>query len=129
MTPRPGLCLVLRAWIELARYDIINAVRGFRGVSERCQATAHSAVCDDAAWEANVCDAIALASSLYIKPVRCLQRSVCAVWLLRQSGIAARLVIGYRPVPFHSHAWVEVDGRVVNDSRSYPARLRVLYTQ
>ena len=33
----------------------------------------------------------------------------------RRNGIAAQLVIGCRPLPFESHAWVEVDGRVVND--------------
>jgi hypothetical protein len=35
-------------------------------------------------------------------------------------------VIGYRPSPFFSHAWVEVDGRIVNDSPVYQERLFVL---
>ena len=69
-----------------------------------------------------------LATCLYWKPVLCLQRSVCAVRLLRSHGVAARLVIGYRPSPFFSHAWVEVDGRVVNSSPAYKTRLRVLYS-
>jgi hypothetical protein len=50
------------------------------------------------------------------------------VRLLRKHDVVARLVIGYRPVPFFSHAWVEVNGRVVNDSPAYRERLQVLYT-
>jgi len=51
---------------------------------------------------------VSLAACFYWKPVRCLQRSVAAMRLLRKCGIDGRLVIGYRPSPFFSHAWVEV---------------------
>src|ERR1041384_5341892 len=63
----------------------------------------------------------------YWKPVLCLQRAVCTVRLLRRHGIFARLVIGYRPSPFFSHAWVEVDGRVVYGSPAYQKRLKPLH--
>ena len=43
-----------------------------------------------------------------------------------KAGVEARLTIGYRAAPFLSHAWVEVDGRVVNDSQAYKERLQVL---
>jgi hypothetical protein len=36
-------------------------------------------------------------------------------------------VIGYRPSPFFSHAWVEIDGRLVNDLPGYAEQLRVLH--
>jgi hypothetical protein len=52
---------------------------------------------------------------------------VIATWLLRRQGIAAELVIGYRPLPFESHAWVEVDGRVVNDRSQYQRAFTVLH--
>jgi hypothetical protein len=39
-----------------------------------------------------------------------------------------RLVIGYRLLPFFSHAWVEIEGLVVGDSPAYKTRLRVLET-
>jgi len=35
-------------------------------------------------------------------------------------------VIGYQTGPFFGHAWVEVDGRVVNDAEVYKQRLHVL---
>jgi hypothetical protein len=51
----------------------------------------------------------------YWKEVRCLQRSAATVFLLRKSGVAAQLVLGAQQIPFRAHAWVEVDGRIVND--------------
>src|SRR5215813_13721417 len=53
--------------------------------------------------------------------------TVCTVRLLRKHGVHARLVIGYRPSPFFSHAWVEVDGRVVYGSPAYQKRLQPLF--
>jgi len=47
--------------------------------------------------------------------VLCLQRSVATTLLLRRSGVRAEMVIGAQLLPFRSHAWVEVDGAVVND--------------
>ena len=62
----------------------------------------------------------------YVKRVACLQRSFVATRLLRRHGFAAEMVIGCRPLPFESHAWVEIDGRVVNDLPQYPRAFTVL---
>jgi len=111
--------LVFRALCELARYEAIMCLRGFGCVQKQLsrQCVAEKPAGPD--LERAICDAILLATCLYWKPVLCLQRSVCAVRLLRKHGVLARLAIGYRPVPFFSHAWVEVDGRVVNSSPAY----------
>ena len=119
--------LVVRAWCELARFDLLRAMSAgstlhLRRVAVRGQKA------PDAERTSNVCNAVATATCLYWKPVMCLQRSVCAARLLRARGVPARLVIGYRPDPFLSHAWVEVDDRVVNDSPIYRQRLFVLYS-
>jgi hypothetical protein len=82
----------------------------------------------DRELEPSLCDAVLTATCLYWKPVLCLQHSVCLARLLRARGVRARLIIGYRAVPFFSHAWVEVDGRVVNDSPAYKSRLQILHT-
>jgi hypothetical protein len=121
------LWLVLRALGELACFDLVYAVRGFRGVHRPLVGYSAAHIRHDVAITDAVCVAVATASCFYWKPVLCLQRSVCAVRMLRRYGVPARLVIGYRPVPFLSHAWVEVDGRVVNDSPAYQQRLRVLH--
>jgi hypothetical protein len=120
--------LVLRALWELARYDAIITLRGFGSVQRQLKRQSAAAKTTSPELKQALCDAVLLATCLYWKPVLCLQRSVCAVRLLRTYGIAAKLVIGYRPAPFFSHAWVEVDGRVVNGSSAYQSRLRVLCT-
>jgi hypothetical protein len=120
--------LVFRALYELARYDVIIWLRGFGCIQRQLSRQSIAPKPTSTELERAICDAVLLATCLYYKPVLCLQRSVCAVRLLRKNGIVAKLVVGYRPAPFFSHAWVEVDGRVVNGSSAYQARLRVLYS-
>jgi hypothetical protein len=120
---------VLRAYSELIRYDVITACTGFAGIQARCRNISVPAV-DGREGDAHVAavhDAMQVACGAYWKRVLCLQRSACTAWLLRRHGVQARLVIGYRPVPFYAHAWVEVDGHVVNDAPVYRQRLRVLH--
>ena len=62
-----------------------------------------------------VCAAIDLACVFYLKRVLCLQRSAAATLLLRSHGIPAELIIGTQLIPAKSHAWVEIDGVVIND--------------
>jgi len=62
-----------------------------------------------------VCAAVDKACAFYWKQVLCLQRSAATACLLRNYGVRAELVIGTQQLPFNSHAWVEVEGRVVND--------------
>lgn len=119
--------LVVRALWELARYEVMNCFFGF-GAIQRQMARQPVKTRRRPPETALVCDAVALAMCFYWKPVLCLQRSVAAARLLRKCAIPARLVIGYRPSPFFSHAWVEVEGRVVNDSPAYKQRLIVLFT-
>ena len=119
--------LVGRAWCELVRFDLLRAVPTgstlrLRRVGPRGQKAT------EAERTSALCSAVATAACLYWKPVMCLQRSVCTARLLGACGVPARLVIGYRPDPFFSHAWVEVDDRVVNDSPIYRQRLFVLYS-
>ncbi|HKG46747.1 MAG TPA: lasso peptide biosynthesis B2 protein [Pyrinomonadaceae bacterium] len=75
---------------------------------------------------AGICNAVAEACVWYVKRVHCLQRSAVTTWLLRLHGVPAELVIGCRPVPVRSHAWVEVNGNVVNDRPQYQKFFRVL---
>lgn len=72
-----------------------------------------------------ICSAVDLACIWYWKHVLCLQRSASTTCLLRKYGVPAQLVIGVQQLPFRAHAWVEVDGRVVND-KPYMAEKYVL---
>jgi len=120
--------LVFRALCELTRYEALSRLRGFGCIQRQLRRQSIAGKPATPVLERAICDAVLLATCLYWKPVLCLQRSVCAVRLLRMHGIVARLVVGYRPAPFFSHAWVEVDGRVVNGSPAYRTRLRPLFT-
>jgi hypothetical protein len=117
--------LTVQAWLALVACDLA-LVAGFVRVHEsvrRCRvrrAGARPVDADTIVW------AVDEACVWYAKRVACLQRSVVATWLLRRHGIAAELVIGYRPIPFESHAWVEVNGRIVNDRPQYQKVFSVL---
>lgn len=119
--------LVFRAFYELARYEVIISLRGSGCILSQLKMQSIAAKPASHELEQAICDAVLLATCFYWRPVLCLQRAVCTVRLLRRHGIVARLVIGYRPTPFFSHAWVEVDGRVVYGSPAYQKRLRLLH--
>ena len=118
---------VIRALYELARYEVIISLRGSGRILQQLRRQSIVARSTGHELEQAICDAVLLATCFYWKPVLCLQRAVCTARLLRKHGIVARLVIGYRPSPFFSHAWVEVDGRVVYGSPVYQQRLRPLH--
>src|SRR5579871_1684619 len=111
---------VAQAWLysrvlwELLRYDLVLACRGFHGVRPRNRKRNPECSVQNPLLEATVCEAVKSVAPLYWKPIRCLQRSIVTARLMRERGIPAEVVIGYTPVPFFSHAWVEVAGRVVN---------------
>jgi transglutaminase superfamily protein len=122
---RLGL-LTGHAWLGLIAFDVAR-LAGFARVHDwvtrrRPSATRRRsrATVDDIVW------AVDEACVWYVRRAACLQRSVVATWLLRHYGLEAALVIGCRPLPFESHAWVEVDGRIVNDRPQYQKFFTVL---
>ena len=119
--------LLIRALYELARYEVVLSLRGSGRILSQLRRQSISTESNSTDLEKTICDAVLLATCFYWKPVLCLQRAICTVRLLRRHGIHARLVIGYRPSPFFSHAWVEVDGRVLYGSAAYQKRLLPLH--
>jgi len=65
-----------------------------------------------------VCMAMRHARVWYPRRVRCLQRSAVLACLLRSYGVPAQMVLGSQKMPFKGHAWVEVDGKAINERRS-----------
>jgi hypothetical protein len=59
--------------------------------------------------------ALDVACIFYPNPVLCLQRSAVLVTILRKRGAPAQMIIGAQKLPFKAHAWVEVNGRIIND--------------
>ena len=118
--------LVFRALWELTAHSLVTSVAGFNGVHARLVRTRIKNRVAEPGVEAAVCRAVSLAVTMVPWRVWCLQRSAVTVRLLRQRGAKADFVVGYRPTPFFSHAWVEVDGRVVNDDSGYQQQLAIL---
>jgi hypothetical protein len=116
--------LYLRLIKELLRYDVIEAALGFQGVHQRLQRRVSRERSSRPELEATICEAVQRIVPFYCKRVRCLQRSVVTTHVLSAYGIPADVVIGYRLAPFLAHAWVEVGGRVVNDSPTFQRRLQ-----
>jgi hypothetical protein len=108
------LFLTLRAYLELIRIDLYLSRASFASLYNAVRrhqvknANLHSST-------EQICEAVDLASIWYWKRVLCLQRSAAAACLLKANGIEAVMIIGGQQMPFKAHAWVEVDGRVVND--------------
>jgi hypothetical protein len=73
-----------------------------------------------------ICAALDRAARWYPARRLCLARSAAAACLLRWHGLPASMVVGARQMPFHAHAWIELDGRVVADSATVQERYRVL---
>jgi Transglutaminase-like superfamily len=117
--------LVGRALWELTRYDALFAVGGFARVRRTLGDPTGSVPSADADCR-RIIEAMDWAIALYWKPVLCLQNAIVTARLLRRRGFEAEVVIGCRPEPFFSHAWVEVEGRVVNDSPAYRQQLPCL---
>ncbi|MCI0626519.1 MAG: lasso peptide biosynthesis B2 protein [Acidobacteria bacterium] len=67
------------------------------------------------------CAAVNYACVWYPKRALCLQRSVVTTCLLRGCGVPAQMVLGAQKLPFKAHAWVEVDGRVINERKDVQA--------
>jgi hypothetical protein len=119
--------LVFRAFLEIVRYEIILRICGSGRILRQLNRQSISRKPFTPELERIICDAVLFATCFHWKPVLCLQRSICTARLLRTHGIEAHVVIGYRSSPFFSHAWVEIDGRVVYGSPAYKQQLQPLF--
>ena len=114
--------LILRAYIELIHFDLYVSRGTFAVLYQKvrdCEVRENTAVQSNVE---RICSAVDLACIWYWKKVLCLQRSAATACLLKRHGVPARMVIGAQQIPFKAHAWVEVNGRVVND-KPYTAEM------
>jgi hypothetical protein len=108
--------LVFESWLLLIRFEWIMRLREFKQLHRVVQKEPVRRVPSArVAHQDELCRAMDYACVFYAKRVFCLQRSAATTLLLRRHGIDAELVIGAKLLPFRSHAWVEVNGQVVND--------------
>jgi hypothetical protein len=118
--------LVLRAYMQLIRFDFYLARGDFAALYSKVRKRPiHNAVEQPQSID-QICHAVDIACIWYRKQVLCLQRSAATACLLKNHGFVAEMVIGAQLMPFKAHAWVEVNGRVVNDKPYMPDMYRVL---
>lgn len=118
--------LTLRTLCELLRYDLLNWSFGFKAVehSVRRMPTRKNSGAKQSMEE--LVRAVVCARMFYFKRVRCLQNSVATVRVLRSQGWPADLVIAFQRDPFLGHAWVELNGRALNESSVYRQKLSIM---
>src|SRR6202044_1183709 len=118
--------LVLKAYLKLIQFDLYLV----RGDFEALYNKVRNCPIRNKPWSAKtveqICSAVDMACIWYWKEALCLQRSAATSCLLKNHGIFAQMVIGAQRLPFKAHAWVEVDGRVVNDKQYVPEMYAVL---
>jgi hypothetical protein len=104
-----------QAYRELLSLEMPLFRQDFAAIYERVRNTQIRVPVRETVTADQICRAVELASALYFKQARCLQRSAATACLLKKSGFPAEMVVGVQQIPFLAHAWVELDGRVVND--------------
>jgi len=107
--------LVVQAFLTLIGFESYLKRRNFSALYNKVREYPLGTQLSTPGDVKRICAAVDVACIWYWKQTLCLQRSAAAACLLRRHGTKARMVIGARLVPFQAHAWVEVEGRVVND--------------
>ena len=110
---------VVESWMILLHLEWIMRTKGLKKMHEVVR---HQPMVEvkpqNIISHAVLCRGLYYACVLYFKQLLCLQHSCAATLLLRRHGWKAEMVLGAQIVPLASHAWVEIDGVVVND-KSY----------
>ncbi len=65
---------------------------------------------------------VARVGALFPGRALCLEQSLVLYYLLRKQGVAAEYCHGVQPYPLLAHAWIELEGKVIND---IPERTRL----
>jgi hypothetical protein len=117
--------LKLQAYCALIQFDV-NLARSFSALHEKVRSCQVRPIQVSEEFVQKICAAVDIACTWYWKEVFCLHRSAATVCLLRQNGVNAQLVIGAQTIPFKAHAWVEVEGRVINDKPYMPEIYTIL---
>ena len=127
---RPKKREVLIAFAGLFAFDLLLRWRGFEALIKKVEnwptTKPHQTDANTAGTCRHVCAMVNRAQVYYPKKAMCLQHSAVVTCLLRREGVPAEMVLAAQEFPPKGHAWVEVDGSVVNDFRQVKTRYREL---
>lgn len=120
------------AYLALLRVDLLLRLRGFRNVARLDRQPEDDSSLDLTRAQrervARYVRWIRVAAQYHVVRARCLHRSLALHQVLLREGLPAQLRIGVRlqASELQAHAWVELGGIVVNDSREHVARFAPL---
>jgi len=116
--------LVAQAYLKLIHFDLCIMRGRFTLLHQRVRDCRVAPTMPSEGTIEMICSSVDMACIWYWKEVLCLQRSAVITCLLRHRGVPAAMIIGAQQSPFKAHAWVEVNGNIVND-KSY---MREMYS-
>jgi hypothetical protein len=115
------------AFVGLLSFDLLLKFRGFQSLINKVE---HWPTAEPQTTDSELCKRVRAtvdrAQIYYPKKAMCLQHSAVVTCLLRRRGVPAELVLAAQEFPPKGHAWVEVDGVVINDLQSVKSNHRVL---
>ena len=123
----PLKCETIAAFIGLLAFDLLLKFRGFQSLINKVEQwpTAEPRTSD-----LEICQRVRAmvdrAQMYYPKKAMCLQHSAVVTCLLRRRGVPAVMILAAQEFPPKGHAWVEVDGKVVNDFKAVQRAYRVM---
>ena len=109
------MILFVQALFTLFAYDILSTICRFQTIYSMVKRWKINGKITGTGIPDRVCMAVNYACVWYPKQALCLQRSFVTAYLLRKHGVPAQMVLGAQKLPFKAHAWVEVDGRAINE--------------
>jgi hypothetical protein len=118
--------LVVKAYLKLIHFDLYLARGNFAALYDKVHNYPIGKREPEPDGIKRISYAVDMACIWYWKEALCLQRSAATACLLKNYGVPAQMVIGTQQIPFKAHAWVEVNGRVVNDKPYTPEIYGVL---
>lgn len=109
------MILFIQALFVLFAYDVMSALCRFRTLYSIVKGWKVTGKAAESHTVDEVCTAVNYACVWYPKQALCLQRSFVTTYLLRKNGVPALMVLGAQKLPFKAHAWVEIEGRAINE--------------
>lgn len=110
---------VIRSMVVIAAMDVLPRMIGLRRTLRLIGGRSAGVSATEDVIEATM-NSVCTAAAFYPRRALCLEQSLALTWLLRRRGVPAELRIGVQARPFYAHAWVEVDGRALNEPTDLP---------
>ena len=105
----------IRSYLRLIYFDILMLRRDAAALRDKARLWPLGGRIMSSEEIGRISYAMDMACIWYRKEVLCLMRAAATTSVLRDYGEPVEMIVGTQIMPPKTHAWVEKDGRVVND--------------